>query len=89
MNAKTGKHATIHRMVMDAHVCPYGIKAVELLTREGFTIDDQWLTTRVQAEAFKAEHAVDTTPLVFIDSMRVGGYDDLCRHLGTGVPDVT
>ena len=86
MNATAGKHATVHRMVMDAHVCPYGIKAVELLTREGYTIDDQWLTNRVQADAFKIEHAVQTTPLVIIDRARIGGYDDLCRHLGMSVP---
>lgn len=83
MNAETRKHATVHRMVMETHVCPYGVKAVDLLTLEGYTIDDQWLTTRAQADAFKAEHAVQTTPLVFIGCERVGGYDDLRRHLGT------
>lgn len=82
MKATTGKHAIVHRMVMDAHVCPYGVKAVELLTHEGYTIEDQWLTTRVQVDAFMAEHSVQTTPLVFIDCERIGGYDDLCRHLG-------
>ena len=88
MNAETGKNATVHRMVLEAHVCPYGAKAVELLTREGYIVDDQWLTTRVQTEAFKAEYAVQTTPLVFIDRVRVGGYDDLCRHLGVSLSGV-
>lgn len=88
MNATTGKRATIHRMVTDAHVCPYGIKAVELLEQQGYTVDDQWLTTRGETDAFKAAHAVQTTPLVFIDRVRVGGYDDLCRHLGVNAHEV-
>ena len=28
----------------------------------------------------------NSTPLVLIDRVRVGGYDDLCRHLGVSVP---
>lgn len=80
MNPTIAKHATVHRMVTDAHVCPYGIKAVDLLRRKGYTVDDQWLTSREQTDAFKADHEVSTTPLVFVDRERVGGYDDLCRH---------
>lgn len=82
MNQEPKKHATIHRMVMDTHVCPFGVKAVELLKDEGYDVDDQWLTTREQTDAFKAEHGVDTTPQVFIDGERVGGYDELRRQLG-------
>ena len=26
------KSATLYRMVMDGHVCPYGLKALDLLT---------------------------------------------------------
>lgn len=87
MSAITGKHASIHRMVMDEHVCPYGTKALDLLRRKGYTVDDQQLTTRAQTDAFKAEHDVKTTPQVFIDGKRVGGYDDLRRHLGLKVRD--
>lgn len=79
------KHATVHRMVTDAHVCPYGVKALDLLRREGYTVDDRWLKTRAQTDAFKTEHDLETTPLVFVDRERVGGYDDLCKHLGTTV----
>ncbi|MBW3549544.1 MAG: glutaredoxin [Proteobacteria bacterium] len=74
-------------MVMDAHVCPYGVKAVDLLRRKGYTVDDRWLGTREQTEAFKAEHGVKTTPQVFIDGQRIGGYDDLRRHVGLTVRD--
>ncbi len=82
MNHDRDKRATVHRMVMDTHVCPFGVKAVELLKDEGYDVDDQWLTTRAQTDAFKAEHQVDTTPQVFIDGERVGGYDELRAHLG-------
>lgn len=85
--AKTVKHTTVHRMVTDEHVCPYGIKAVDLLKRKGYTVDDRWLTTRAQTDAFKTEHDVKTTPQTFIDGQRIGGYDDLRRHFGMKVRD--
>jgi glutaredoxin len=81
------KRATLHRMVMEQHVCPYGLKARDLLRRQGFEVDDRWLTTREATDAFKAEHGVKTTPQVFIDGERIGGYDDLRRHFGKPVPD--
>lgn len=79
--------AVLHRMVMDKHICPYGLKALHLLKRKGFTVDDRWLTTREETDAFKAEHGVKTTPQVFIDGRRIGGYDDLRRHFGQPLPD--
>lgn len=87
MNPPTRRHAVVHRMVMASHTCPYGLKAVDLLRRQGFTVDDRWLTTREQVDAFKAEHGVTTTPQTFIDGARVGGYDDLRRYFGKHVPD--
>lgn len=81
------KKAAIYRMVMPEHICPYGIKSVDLLTREGFEVDDHWLRTREETDAFKAEHQVKTTPQTFIAGERVGGYDDLRRHFGKSVPD--
>lgn len=87
MTASTGRHATLHRMVMPSHTCPYGLKALDLLKRQGFTVDDRWLTTREQVEAFKVEHGVTTTPQTLIDGVRVGGYDDLRRSFGKSVRD--
>jgi len=81
------KHATIYRMVMPEHVCPYGLKAVDLLKREGFEVDDHWLRTREETDAFKVEHEVKTTPQTFIAGQRIGGYDDLRRYFGKSVPD--
>ena len=82
-----GTRATLYRMVMDQHVCPYGLKARYLLRSEGFDVDDRWLTTRAETDAFKAEHDVATTPQVFIDGERIGGYDALRSHLGKRVAD--
>ena len=81
------RQATIYRMVMPGHVCPFGLKARDLLRREGFTVDDHWLETPAQTDAFKAEHGVKTTPQIFIDGQRVGGYDDTRRHFGKKVVD--
>ena len=79
--------ATLHRMVMPGHICPYGLKAKHLLESRGFTVDDRWLTTREEVDAFKAAHDVKTTPQTFIDGSRIGGHDDLRRHLGLKVAD--
>lgn len=81
------KQATLHRMVMPGHTCPYGLKSKHLLESRGFTVDDRWLTTREETDAFKAEHGVKTTPQTFIDGVRIGGHDDLRRHFGLKVAD--
>jgi len=81
------KDAVLYRMVMPDHVCPYGLKARDLLRRKGFKVDDRWLTTREETDAFKAEHGVKTTPQTFIGGERVGGYDDLRRYFGKRVRD--
>ena len=81
------KTATIYRMVMPKHICPYGLKAVHLLKQKGFTVEDRWLTTREETDSFKAKHGVQTTPQIFIGGERIGGHDDLRRHLGLSVVD--
>lgn len=83
----TKKTATLYRMVMDNHLCPYGLKAKDLLRREGYEVDDRWLTTRDEIEAFKREHGVKTTPQTFIGGRRIGGHDDLRRHFGRAVAE--
>ena len=84
---QAGRKAVLYRMVMDSHTCPYGLKAKDLLRRSGYQVDDRHLTTRQETDAFKAEHGVATTPQVFIDGERIGGYDDLRRYLGKPVAD--
>ena len=87
MVASIRKQATIHRMVMPGHICPYGLKALDLLRRKGFAVEDRHLTTRAKTDAFKAEHGVKTTPQTFIAGTRVGGYDELRKFLGKTVRD--
>lgn len=81
------KTAILYRMVMESHTCPYGLKARDLLRRKGYRVDDRWLKTREETDAFKAEHDVKTTPQTFINGQRIGGYDDLRRWFGQTVRD--
>ncbi len=83
----SGKHAQLYRMVMEKHICPFGLKAKYWLEREGYTVEDHWLTTREETDAFQAKHGVETTPQTFIDGKRIGGYDDTRRYLGKAVKD--
>lgn len=80
-----GKTATLYRMVMPDHLCPFGLKSKDLLERQGFAVEDHPLTTRDETEAFKKEHGVETTPQTFIGGDRIGGYDDLRTHFGKKV----
>ena len=77
------RKATLYRMVLPDHICPFGIRAKQILQSEGFEVDDRILRSRDEVEAFKAEHGVATTPLVFIDGEQIGGSDDLERYLAT------
>jgi glutaredoxin len=85
--AAAAKSASIYRMVMPTHTCPYGLKAKDLLRREGYSVQDHWLTTREEQDAFKARYDVKTTPQTFINGERVGGFDDLRRFFGKPVRD--
>ncbi|WP_371155505.1 MauE/DoxX family redox-associated membrane protein [Jannaschia sp. 2305UL9-9] len=75
--AAQGKTAVLYRMVMPSHLCPSGLKAENLLRSKGYEVDDRHLTSRPQVDAFKELHGVATTPQVWIDGQRVGGYQDL------------
>ena len=56
--------AVLYRMVMPGHVCPWGLKAKDLLGRAGYDVEDHHLTTPAETESFKAKHGVRTTPQV-------------------------
>ncbi|MDQ1159430.1 glutaredoxin [Sphingomonas sp. SORGH_AS 950] len=81
------RKAILYRMVMPTHSCPYGLKAKDLLRRQGYAVEDHHLRTREETDAFKAEHGVKTTPQIFVGGERVGGYDDLRRFFGKRVAD--
>ena len=57
--------AVIYRMVLPDHECPYGRRAKQMLDDNGFEVDEHILSTRAEVDAFKAEHGVSTTPLIF------------------------
>lgn len=80
------KHATLVRMELPDHVCPYGLKAKWLLARHGYQVEDRRLTSREQVEAFKREQDVATTPQAFIEGRRVGGYAELRALFGKPLP---
>lgn len=86
-NPTSAKGAVLYRMVMPHHTCPYGLKAKHLLKSHGYTIDDRHLTTREETDHFKAQHGVRTTPQVWIEDKRIGGYEDLRRHFGQSVAE--
>ncbi|GMQ52665.1 glutaredoxin family protein [Halopseudomonas aestusnigri] len=79
--------ATLYRMVMKNHLCPFGLKSLDLLKREGFKVQDHHLTSREETDAFQREYDVDTTPQAFIDGKRIGGYDELRRYFGKPVKE--
>jgi glutaredoxin/uncharacterized membrane protein YphA (DoxX/SURF4 family) len=86
-NDHSGRKAILYRMVMPDHICPFGLKSKDLLERQGWGVDDRWLTTREETDAFQEKHDVDTTPQAFIGGERIGGYDDLLQYFGKSVPD--
>jgi glutaredoxin 3 len=77
------REATLYRMVTPDHTCPFGVRAKEILLGNGFRVDDRVLKSREEVDAFKAEHGIATTPLVFVAGERIGGCDDLERHLAS------
>lgn len=80
------KKADIYRMVTPDHLCPWGIKALDLLKRKGFDVTDHHLESMEANQQYKEDNDVDETPQLFIEGERLGGYDELREHLGLG-PD--
>ncbi|MBB5351190.1 glutaredoxin/uncharacterized membrane protein YphA (DoxX/SURF4 family) [Haloferula luteola] len=75
------KHASLYRMVTPNHLCPWGIKAIDLLRRHGYAPEDHHLTSMEANSAYKKEHGYDETPQIWIEGERIGGYDDLRKFL--------
>lgn len=75
------REATLYRMVLPEHVCPFGVRAKQMLDASGFSVDDRILRTREEVDAIQEELGVETTPQIFIGDERIGGSDDLERYL--------
>ena len=72
--------------IMPDHICPYGLKTKALLERKGYDVEDNWLETRDETDAFQKQYDVKTTPQTFINQQRIGGYDDVRRFFGHHFP---
>jgi len=81
------KAAELYRMVMEDHLCPYGLKSKDLLERKGYEVEDHHLKTRDETDEFKKKHNVETTPQTWIDGKRIGGYDALRDYFGEDLKD--
>ncbi len=73
--------ATLTRMVLPDHECPFGVRAKAMLEDAGFEIDEHLLTTREEVDAFKEERGLATTPLIEINGETIGGSKDLELYL--------
>lgn len=80
------KQATLYRMVTPNHLCPWGIKAKDLLKRNGYEVEDHHLESEAANEAYKRDNNYSETPQIFLGGEHLGGYDELREHLGKG-PD--
>lgn len=72
----------LYRMDLPDHACPWGLRAVRLLQEHHIPFEDHRLTSEAEVAAFKAAHAVATTPQLFAGQERIGGYTDLAARLG-------
>ena len=78
------KTATLYRMVLPDHTCPFGVRAKQLLEGAGYEVEEHILRSREEVDAFENEQGVDTTPQVFIGGERIGGSDALADCLAAG-----
>ena len=76
------KKAKLVRMVTPDHLCPWGIKAKDLLERNDFEIEDEHLESMEANKTYKEENVYSETPQIFIEGENIGGYEDLRKHLG-------
>ena len=70
-------------MILPDHTCPYGVAAKEMPQAAGYEVDDRILKSREEVERLKAEHDLETTPLISIDGEPVGGMAELEDYLRT------
>ena len=73
--------ATLYRMVLPEHTCPFGVRALSLLQDAGYEVDDHVLRSRAEVDAYESETGVETTPQVFIDGARIGSSEELEHYL--------
>lgn len=62
--------------------CPYGKKAIELLKSKNIDFEDYVFQDETAEKNFKDKHSVKTTPQIFMNGERVGGFSDLAKKYG-------
>ena len=67
------KTAILYRKAMPGHLCPFGLKARDLLIRKGYDVEDRLITTSEENDKVKSDLNVDTTPQTFINGERIMG----------------
>ncbi|MEL6922178.1 MAG: MauE/DoxX family redox-associated membrane protein [Pseudomonadota bacterium] len=81
--------AVLYRMEMKENVCPSGLKARALLKSKGIAFEDHTFKSRQEVNDFKSKHGVTTTPQIWLDGKRIGGFDALQAHFGDAKKDKT
>lgn len=85
MNVSTASqkitNVRVYRMSMAEHECPWGVRAITLLSEKNIPFEDIKLGSRQDVDEFKAKLGVTTTPQIFFGEERVGGYTDLAERL--------
>lgn len=80
----------MHIVIYSKPNCPWCVKAKELMNRLGMKYDEKILEqdyTRDQLRLLVPENLPLTVPQIFVDSYRIGGYEDFaewCDNHGYG-----
>ncbi len=53
-------------MVTPDHLCPWGIKAWDLLKRKGYEIEDHHLESKEANRAYNNDNGYDETPQILV-----------------------
>ena len=62
------KQAVLYRMNTSKKICVHGLKAKDLLKRNGYRVDDRHLKNPDAIQMFKKAYNVPSLPQVFIDN---------------------
>jgi glutaredoxin len=81
----SSRQIKLYRMSTPEHECPWGLKAVKLLQERGLNFEDIKLRSREEIDKFKEKYQVATTPQIFLDTERIGGYTDLADRLSAPI----
>jgi glutaredoxin len=84
----SSRQIKLYRMSTPENECPWGLKAVKLLQERGLSFEDIKLRSREEIDKFKEKYHVATTPQIFVDTERIGGYTDLAARL-SATPEQT